>query len=122
MYALALAVILVASPYDVAREKAMSTGTPLFIVVSAAWCPSCQVMIKTTIPALAKQGRMRHVVYTVVDVDKNPTVAEKLLKLAESEAIPTLLLFHVQEKRWRYRVHIGAMDAEELQKFLTVRR
>ena len=41
-----------ATDYKTAFEKAQSGDKPLLVLVTAQWCPPCQVMKSTTIPQL----------------------------------------------------------------------
>lgn len=109
--------LLAATPdeFTTAYTQSLESGRPLVVLLGAPWCPSCQVMKKATIPAVARQGGLAGVEYAYVDVDEKPQLAAKLL---EGRAIPQLVRLDRVPQGWRVSRLIGAQKAEQITAFV----
>ena len=109
--------LLSAGPADFssAYTQSLQTGRPLVVLLGATWCPSCIVMKKTTIPAVARQGGLAGVEYAYLDVDDQPELAAKLL---EGRAIPQLVRLDRVPNGWRVHRLIGAQSHEQITQFV----
>jgi len=108
---------LTAAPPDQftqAYTQSLQTGRPLVVLLGATWCPSCVVMKKKTIPAVAQGGGLAGVEYAYVDVDAKPQLAAKLL---EGRSIPQLVRLDRVQQGWRVNRLVGAQSAEQITQF-----
>lgn len=88
--------------YQQAHHEAMASKRPMLILVGADWCPACRVMKHSTLPALQRQGKLKDVVFTIVDVDQQPKLASQLMR---SSSIPQLVLYTPKSEGW-YRMYL----------------
>jgi len=109
--------LLAATPdeFTQAYTRSLESGRPLVVLLGAAWCPSCQVMKKTTLPGVAAEGGLAGVEYVYVGVDQKPQIAAKLL---EGRAIPQLVRLDRVPQGWRVQRLIGAQSAERITTFV----
>ncbi len=110
--------VLPANPQDIeqAYTRSLQSGKPLVVLIGATWCRACVTMKKATLPALAQAGRMRHVEYAYVDVDRRPKLANHL---ARGTAIPQLIRYDRVAGGWRAHYLVGARKPEVVSRFLT---
>lgn len=66
------------SSYSDAYATAERQGRPLLILLSAEWCPACKEFKKRTLDPMYENGELRPFVYYVLDVDREPDVADRL--------------------------------------------
>jgi thiol-disulfide isomerase/thioredoxin len=100
--------------YVAARSESMSTGKPLVVLVSGDHCPHCVTMKNSTIPALAKEGALKGMEYSVVDSSRDST-ADALMR---GGFIPQLVIFVHTENGWKKDVLVGAQSADKVESFL----
>lgn len=91
--------------YDSALERAEADGRPLVVLIGAPWCPGCRTMKNSTIPRMTKAGKLDKVIYTEVDSDQQPRLADKLMR---GNTIPQLIVFYKDESGWRRQQLTGA--------------
>ena len=84
--------VVAANPtsYHTALQDAQAQKRPLLVLVGAAWCPGCQTMKQTVLPAMARRGALKPVTFTTVDYDADAAIAKQLLR---SGSIPQLIVF-----------------------------
>src|SRR5262245_30668432 len=84
--------VLAADPasYQAALNDAEAQKRPLLVLVGAGWCPGCQTMKQTVLPAMQRRGALKSVTYTTVDFDTDQEIAKQLLRTG---AIPQLIAF-----------------------------
>ncbi|MEM9644806.1 MAG: thioredoxin family protein [Planctomycetota bacterium] len=108
MFKLLLAVALstatsVDSPknnYREAYQRSVEQEKPLMVVVSAPWCPACNVLKDTTIKTIEQSGDLEKVSFVVVDREAQPELAEELLR--GDKLIPRIIMFTKSDTgRWR---------------------
>jgi thioredoxin-like negative regulator of GroEL len=86
--------------YATAYEKSVSEKKPLVVVVSAQWCPACNVLKDTTIKTLEQTGDLDAVSVVVIDRDADPELAQQLM--AGEKMVPQIIVFSQNNTgRWK---------------------
>jgi thioredoxin-like negative regulator of GroEL len=119
----ALAVAPVGSPaslnpltYPAAAKDAEARQQPLLVLVGADWCPGCQTMKHSVLPALARKGCLGRVSYATIDTDREPQAAGRLMR---GGAIPQLVIFSRQpDGAWHREQITGAASEREVQSLI----
>ncbi|PHR96303.1 MAG: thiol reductase thioredoxin [Blastopirellula sp.] len=94
--------------YDYAPAfKAAEQGKPMLVLIGADWCPGCVSMKRSTMPALARAGKLKGVAYAEIDTDAQPELANKLMS---GGSIPQLVLYRKTKKGWFRTRLIGAQS------------
>ena len=101
--------------YKVAYEKAQAGNKPLLVLVTAEWCPPCQIMKTTTIPNLLAKDAFKDTYFATVDLDKQSVLARKLIG---SRGVPQLILFEKSDGKWLRRYLRGVQTEQSVQSFL----
>ena len=96
--------------YGDAYREAKETGKPLVILVGADWCPGCQTMKHSVIPALKKSGDLAHVSFATVNTDQDRELAGKLM---QGGSIPQLIVYRQTDKGWQREQVTGARSVTE---------
>lgn len=86
--------------YSQALVKAKAGDKPLLVLVTANWCPPCRQMKATTLPALIQRKAFRNFHFTMMDYDKQPEIAGKLIG---DRGLPQLIMFEKSEGKWLRR-------------------
>jgi len=86
--------------YAQALTKAKSGDKPLLILVTANWCPPCRQMKANTLPTLMQRKTFRNFHFTMMDYDKQPGVAGKLIG---DRGLPQLIMFEKSNGKWLRR-------------------
>ncbi len=101
--------------YNTAYQKAMDGEKPLLILVTATWCPPCQVMKKTTIPTLMAREAFKDFNYSTVDLDEEESLARELIG---SRGVPQLIMYEKKGDQWVRRYLSGIQTPETVQAFV----
>jgi len=101
--------------YNTAYQKAMEGEKPLLILVTATWCPPCQVMKKTTIPTLMAREAFKDFNYSTVDLDQEETLARELIG---NRGVPQLIMYEKKGEQWVRRYLSGNQTPETVQAFV----
>lgn len=101
--------------YKTAYQRAQEDGRPLLVLVTAEWCPPCQMMKKTTIPALVESNGFSDVHFATVDLDRNPVDARNIIG---TRGVPQLVLYEQKEGRWQTRILSGYQNVSSVEAFL----
>jgi thiol-disulfide isomerase/thioredoxin len=79
------------STYNEAYEKSVRTKRPLMLFLTAEWCPHCKRMLKDVMVPMRTAGKLKDVVFYVLDLDKEPDVGKQL---REGGSVPRTIIFH----------------------------
>lgn len=101
--------------YKTAFLRAQQDDRPLLVLVSAKWCPPCQMMKKTTIPQMIEANKFKGVHFATVDLDENPVDARNLIG---SRGVPQLVLYERKNDKWQIKFLSGYHDIAAVETFL----
>ena len=107
--------LLAANPttYFTALKDAQTQRRPLLVLVGAEWCPGCQTMKQSVLPAMARRGALKSVSFTTVDYDNDAAIARQLLRTG---AIPQLIVFSQRpDGKWHREQLIGEASEADVQ-------
>ena len=109
-------VSLEALSYPAAAKHAETRQQPLLVLVGADWCPGCQTMKHSVLPAMARSGDLERVSYATIDTDREPQLAGRLMR---GGAIPQLIIFSRQaDGAWHREQIVGAASQREVQSLI----
>lgn len=101
--------------YASAFAEAQAAERPLVVVVTATWCPPCQVLkSKVIAPMEAKKG-FAGVILAYVDMDKEPALAKQLIG---TQGIPQMIVFEKHEDKWVKRNLSGFQELATVEDFI----
>ncbi len=101
--------------YKTAYERAQLDDRPLLVLVTAEWCPPCQIMKTTTIPKLISDNRFRNVHFASIDLDKDPKNARNLIG---NRGVPQLILYQKIDAQWNVRFLSGLQTVSAVETFI----
>jgi thiol:disulfide interchange protein len=101
--------------YKTAYKRAQAGDKPLLVLITAQWCPPCQVMKKTTIPELMKKDAFKQFHYATVDLDLEPTVGRQLIG---DRGVPQLIMFEKRDDKWIRRYLRGMQTPQTVETFV----
>ena len=101
--------------YTTAFERAQAGDKPLLVLVTATWCPPCQVMKNTTIPQLMQKQAFKDCHWAAVDFDLEHDIA---MQLTEGKGVPQLIMFEKRDGKWVRRRIAGYKDANTVAAFV----
>lgn len=101
--------------YTTAYHRAQEGSKPMLILVTAEWCPPCQVMKSTTIPQLMQKEAFKDFNYATVDLDAENRLARDLIG---DRGVPQLIMFEKKEGEWRRRYLRGIQTPETVEAFV----
>jgi thioredoxin-like negative regulator of GroEL len=102
--------------YPAAAKEAEARQQPLLVLIGADWCPGCQTMKRSVLPALARRGALSHVSYATIDTDREPQIAGRLMR---GGAIPQLIVFSQQpDGEWHREQIIGTASEHDVQSLI----
>ena len=110
--------LLAADPasYHAALADAQVHRRPLLVLVGAQWCPGCQAMKQTVLPAAARRGGLRAVSFATVDVDAERELAQQLMR---GGAIPQLIVFsRTLDGKWHREQITGETTESDVQSLI----
>lgn len=96
--------------YADAYREAERTGKPLVILVGADWCPGCNTMKHSVIPALQQSGDLSNVSFATVNTDNERELANKLM---QGGSIPQLIVYQKTDAGWEREQVTGAQSVSE---------
>ena len=113
--ALTLLAVLTAStqpdeqiPYDAAYRKAQEEKKPLVVLVGANWCAACRTMKSETISPMNNAGDLKGVIFTQVDKDVQPEIAQQVM---QGNTLPQIVVFCEGDQGWK-RFSLTGMQSE----------
>lgn len=98
--------------YNSAFKDASETGKPMLVLVGTDWCPACVTMKQSIIPRLQRAGRLSGVVYTEVDADVQPRIAQRIMS---GGGYPQLALYRKTKDGWRRQILVGVQSESTIQ-------
>ena len=101
--------------YKTAYKKAQNGEKPLLVLVTAEWCPPCQVMKSTTIPSLLAKDAFREFHYATVDLDRDEKLAGQLIG---NRGVPQLIMYEKRDGKWVRRYLKGIQSVETVEAFV----
>lgn len=101
--------------YKTAYKNAQAGEKPLLVLVTADWCPPCQVMKTSTIPTLVKKEAFKEFNYATVDLDKEEKLARQLIG---NRGVPQLVMFEKQGDQWVRRILSGYNSPQQVEAFI----
>lgn len=101
--------------YKTAYKRAQAGDKPLLVLITAQWCPPCQVMKKTTIPNLMQKAAFKDFHYSTVDLDQEPTLARQLIG---TRGVPQLIMFEKRDDKWVRRYLRGMQTPQTVEAFV----
>ena len=101
--------------YKTAFSKAQKGDKPLLVLVTAEWCPPCQIMKKTTIPKLLQKKAFNGFHFSTVDLDKQEKLARQLIG---TRGVPQLIMYEKQDGKWIRRYLRGAQTTQTVEAFV----
>ena len=84
--------------YEAAYRKAQEEKKPLVVLVGAEWCPACKTMKSDTIDPMKNAGELEEVVYTQLDKDAHPELADQVM---QGKTLPQIVVFSESESGWK---------------------
>ncbi len=101
--------------YAEAYRDAQAGDKPLLVLVSATWCPPCQVMKQTTIPELIQKDTFKEFHYATVDLDQQEDLARQLIG---NRGLPQFIMFEKQDGQWVRRYLKGIQSVATVEAFV----
>ncbi|MBL8856320.1 MAG: thioredoxin family protein [Planctomycetaceae bacterium] len=101
--------------YATAFAEAQAAQRPLVVVVTATWCPPCQVLKNKVINPLEAKKGFDNVILAYVDMDKEPALAKQLIG---GQGIPQLIVFEKNQDKWVKRNLSGFQELATVQDFI----
>ncbi len=84
--------------YEAAYRKAQEEKKPLVVLIGAEWCPACKNMKADTMEPMKVAGELKEVVYTQLDKDANPELADQVM---QGKTLPQLVVFAESDSGWK---------------------
>lgn len=110
-----------AQNYTLAYKKSIEENKPLMVVISAPYCPACQVLKQTTIADMTRSGELDNVSVAVVDRDAEPELAAQLM--GEQTLVPQIIMFSkTEEGHWKRRRLMGFQPVQPVRNLLQLVR
>ena len=101
--------------YKTAYKRAQAGDKPLLVLVTAEWCPPCQMMKKSTIPELLKRDAFKGCHWATVDYDSENKLAQQLIG---DRGVPQLLMYEKRNGKWVRRYLTGYKQAHTVEAFV----
>lgn len=101
--------------YKTAYNNAQTGDKPLLVLVTAKWCPPCQVMKSTTIPTLMAKQAFKDFHYATVDLDAEESLARQLIG---NRGVPQLIMYEKHGDKWARRYLRGIQTPETVEAFV----
>jgi thiol:disulfide interchange protein len=95
-------------PYDAAYVQAQEQKKPLVVLVGADWCAACKSMKADTIHSMKNEGAFKEVVFTQVDKDAQPEIAQQVM---QGNTLPQIVVFCESDQGWK-RFSLTGMQSE----------
>ncbi len=125
MVSLLLAVVLfsvtgeqrVQQNYADAYKKSVAEDKPLMVVVSAPWCPACNVLKDTTLRTMEQSGELDAVSLAVINRDEEPVLAQQLTK--GDNLLPQIIVYTKSDNgSWQRRRLTGYQPRQPIRSLI----
>ncbi len=94
--------------YEDAYRKAQEEKKPLVVLVGADWCHACKTMKSDTIIPMTASGDLKEVIYTQVDKDERPELAQQVM---QGKTLPQIVVFCESDTGWK-RFSLTGLQSE----------
>jgi thiol-disulfide isomerase/thioredoxin len=101
--------------YTAAYKDAIQSGKPLVVLVGAEWCPACQSMKTSVMPALAAKDGLKDVSFAIVNTDRQSEIAQKMLS---GNSIPQLVMYEQTDSGWKIKRLVGGQSVSAVEQFI----
>ncbi len=102
--------------YADAHRARLKSGKPMVVMVTADWCPHCQVMKQEVIPQIRRRGLFKRVAFAIVDSDREQQLAQQL---TGGGLIPQLVMYRQTPNGWVRYVLKGGQSVESVENFIS---
>ena len=103
--------------YTLAYRQSIQEDKPLMVVVGADWCPACTQLKNSTIRSMERSGDLKDVRLAVVDRDRDPELARRLMK--GENRIPQIIVFSKDSAgRWQSDKLTGFQSAQPVRSLI----
>jgi thioredoxin-like negative regulator of GroEL len=102
--------------YADAYQQSVQEEKPLMVVVSAPWCPACNVLKESTIKPMADSGELDSVSLTVINQDDDPELAKELTE--GEKMLPQIIVYTKDKGRWKRRKLMGYQPKQPVRSLL----
>lgn len=103
--------------YTLAYRQSIQEDKPLMVVVGADWCPACTQLKNSTIRSMEQSGDLKDVRLAVVDRDRDPELARRLMK--GENRIPQIIVFSKDSAgRWQSGKLTGFQSAQPVRSLI----
>ncbi len=101
--------------YEAAYRKAQEEKKPLVVLVGADWCPACKTMKSDTIDPMKKAGELEEVIYTHLDKDAHPELAEQVM---QGKLLPQIVVYSESDNGWRRYSLTGMQSSRRVRELI----
>jgi thiol-disulfide isomerase/thioredoxin len=101
--------------YAAAYKDAVDNGKSIVVLVGADWCPACQSMKTSVLPALAAQGGLKDVSFALVNTDRQSELANQMLA---GNSIPQLVMYEKTADGWKIKRLVGGQSVSAVEQFI----
>jgi thioredoxin-like negative regulator of GroEL len=101
--------------YAEAYYESEKTGNPLVVILTADWCQPCKTLKNTVLSPMIKNGKLKNVSITYVDIEKEEELSAKL---RSNNSIPEIIVFKKRSGVWSRRHLIGLQTEQAIEKLI----
>ena len=102
--------------YADAYQQSVQEEKPLMVVVSAPWCPACNVLKESTIKPMADSGELDGVSLTVINQEEDPELVKELTE--GEQMLPQIIVYTKDKGRWKRRKLMGYQPKQPVRSML----
>jgi thioredoxin-like negative regulator of GroEL len=106
---------LAPNSYAAAYKDAVENNKSIVVLVGADWCPACQSMKTSVMPALAAQGGLKEVSFALVNTDRQSDLANQMLA---GNSIPQLVMYEKTSDGWKIKRLVGGQSVSSVEQFI----
>ena len=102
--------------YADAYKESVKEKKPLMVVVSAPWCPACNVLKQSTIRPMASSGELDTVSVAVINRDDQPELANQLTR--GENMLPQIIVYTPNESGWKRQRLMGFQPIQPVRRLI----